>query len=416
MTSEAVPDPRLVRVLGSADLRWLVERVRRRAERGQPVQGTVTLTAATPAQREAVDRLLGRRTRYGAALTVRLDDVDDFLRRSGTHPDGLVSAVVALIGPLRDVGAEAERRDAAWRAAFDPLGGVVERRPALRSWLEGLQATGTVRRLAREPEAAAELLAACAAVVDALPCEPTSLGRFAERTLGSAHALDEGLPLTGLVFGAARALGSVPDGEGAAWRREVWASVGLLRDELSTTVLAVGLPGDPGSATGRVLGALAEAGEPAVLTLRQLTRDPPLLPLRGIRVSICENPVVVAEAADRLGWGVAPLVCTGGHPGAAAMTLLRAAVAAGASLRYHGDFDWGGLRIANVLFGRLPCTPWRYDTSAYRAAAEAGPGRALTGTRAEASWDAHLGTAMREIGRAVEEERVVDELVADLRA
>jgi uncharacterized protein (TIGR02679 family) len=84
-------------------------------------------------------------------------------------------------------------------------------------------------------------------------------------------------------------------------------------------------------------------------------------------------------------------------------------------LRYHGDFDWGGLRIANVLFGRLPCTPWRYETTAYRAAVEAGPGRALTSMPVEASWDAHLGTAMREIGRAVEEERVVDELVADLR-
>jgi uncharacterized protein (TIGR02679 family) len=380
------------------------------------VQGTVTLTAATPAQREAVDRLLGRRTRPGAALSVRLDDVDDVLRRSGAHPDGLVSAVVALTGPLRDVAAETARREAAWRAAFDPLHEAAARRPSLRPWLDVLQATGTVRRLAREPDDAARLLAQCAAVVDALPREPMSLGRFAERTLGSAHALDEGLPLTGLVFGAARSLGSVPDGEGAAWRREVWASVGLLRDELSTTVLTVGLPGDPGSVTGGVLGTLTAAGEPAVLTLRQLTRDPPVLPLRGVLVSVCENPVVVAEAADRLGAGVGPLVCTGGHPGAAAMALLRAAVAAGASLRYHGDFDWGGLRIANVLFGRLPCTPWRYDTAAYRAAVEAGRGRSLTGTPAEASWDAHLGTTMREIGRAVEEERVVDELVADIGA
>jgi hypothetical protein len=39
--------------------------------------------------------------------------------------------------------------------------------------------------------------------------------------------------------------------------REVWAGVGLLRDELSTTVLALGLPGDAVSATGRGLGRLA---------------------------------------------------------------------------------------------------------------------------------------------------------------
>ena len=83
-------------------------------------------------------------------------------------------------------------------------------------------------------------------------------------------------------------------------------------------------------------------------------------------------------------------------------------------MRYHGDFDWGGLRIANVLFGRLPCSPWRFDTAAYRAAVATGPGRALTGAGTEAVWDSGLGAAMREAGRAVEEERVVDDLVADL--
>ena len=173
-------------------------------------------------------------------------------------------------------------------------------RRSCRGWT-GCGRRAAVRRLAAAPDDAARLLTACATALAALPREPTSLCRFAERTFGSAHALDDGLPLTGLVFGAARALGGTPDGEGAAWRREVWASVGLLRDELSTTVLAVGLPGDPGSTTGRMLGALAAAGEPAVSTLRQLTRDPPRLPLHGVPVSVCENPVVVAEAADRLG-------------------------------------------------------------------------------------------------------------------
>ena len=89
-------------------------------------------------------------------------------------------------------------------------------------------------------------------------------------------------------------------------------------------------------------------------------------------MSVCENPVVVGEAADRLGAAAGPLVCIGGQPGAAAMTVLRAAVAAGATLRYHGDFDWGGVRIGNVLFDRLPLSPWRFDAASYRAAAGAG--------------------------------------------
>jgi uncharacterized protein (TIGR02679 family) len=271
-----------------------------------------------------------------------------------------------------------------------------------------------VRRAAGDPGTAAALVADLVAVLAALPVEPQPMGRFAERLLGSAHALDEGTPLTGLAFGAVRVLGRVPDGSGAAWRREVWASVGLLRDELSSTVLALGLPGDAATATGRMLGALAEGGEPAVLTLRQLTARPPRLDLADRVVSICENPVVVAAAADRLGAGCTPLVCTGGQPGAAVTALLRLAVGAGARLRHHGDFDWGGLRIGNLLGERLPVSPWRYDAAAYRAAAARGPGRPLVGVPVEARWDPELAAELRRIGSVVEEERVVDDLLDDL--
>jgi TIGR02679 family protein len=198
------------------------------------------------------------------------------------------------------------------------------------------------------------------------------------------------------------------------WRRGVWSGVGLLRDDLSSTVLTLGLPGDGSTPTGRALGILGAAGQPAVLTLRQLMRDPPAFALDGATVSVCENPVVVGVAADRLGAAAGPLVCVSGQPGAAAMHLLRLLAAGGARLRYHGDFDWGGLRIGNVLFGRLPLTPWRFDAGAYRAAATSGAGRELTGQPVDACWDPELTAAIRSLSRAVEEERVIDDLIADL--
>lgn len=405
--------PRLVRLLGVPELSWLVERVRRRLERNEPATGVVTLSTATPAQRDAVERLLGRRPRAGSGLSVRLDEVDEVVRRSGAHPAGLAAAVVALTGPVPDRAALAAEHDAAWAAAFAPLDAAVAGRPDLHGWADGLRATGAVRRVAPDGEAAAPLLGRLARAVAALPAVGEPFGRFAERVLGSAHALDADQPLAGLLFGAARALADVPDGRGAAWRREVWAAVGLVRDELSSTVLTLGLPGDPTTPTGRMLGALGEVGEPAVLTLRQLSRDPPRLALAGRVVSVCENPVVVAAAAERLGPGCAPLVCTSGQPGAAVMALLTAAHLAGATLRYHGDFDWGGLRIANVLFARLPCIPWRFDTASYRRVADGGS-HLLTGIPVAAGWDPDLDEAMHRHGWAVEEERVLDELVADL--
>ena len=52
------------------------------------------------------------------------------------------------------------------------------------------------------------------------------------------------------------------------------------------------------------------------------------------------------------------------------MLLLRALAAAGARLVHHGDFDWGGIRIGNVLHPRLPVVPWQFDAEAYIRAAK----------------------------------------------
>lgn len=411
---------RLARLLGHADLTWLVDRVRRRLERGETLDATVALTAPTPAQRSAVHRLLGRRPRPGATLTVALSTVDEVVRRSGACPGGLAAAVVALTGDVTVRAVAAADLDSRWRAGFGPLAQLVAERPELQEWYTRLHATGLVRRLTGTPEAATPLLAHLTLVLRHLPATGEPLGRFASRYAGGAHALDDDRPLTTLTLGAARALTGLPEGAGAEWRRELWAAVGLLRDDLSATVLTLGLPGDPTTATGRALAAWREAGQPVVLTLRQLVRDPPRLTGHlgpgSDSVSVCENPVVVSAAADHLGPACPPLICVGGQPGAAAMHLLRQLATAGANLRYHGDFDWGGVRIANHIFARLPARPWHFDTSAYRTAADSHADRhpPLSGVPALPSWDPDLGPLMAEIGLAVEEESVLDDLLTDL--
>ncbi|GAA1968872.1 hypothetical protein GCM10009754_47470 [Amycolatopsis minnesotensis] len=352
-------------------------------------------------------RLLGRRPRAGTALTVSLPAVDEVLRRSGASPDGLAAAVTALTGPITDRAAHTSALETAWRRAFAPLAAIIESRPPLADWYERLHATGLVRRLAGTPESAEPMLADLATVIAELPAPGEPLGTFAARTVRDAHGLDDGRPLTTLALGAARALAGLPD----AASRETWAAVGVLRDDVSSTVLTLGFPGDPHTATGRALAAFHAAGQPVVLTLRQLVRDPPRLVAQPI--SICENPVVVTTAADRLGPACTPLVCTNGQPGAAVMLLLRTLADTGADLRHHGDFDWGGIRIANVLFDRLPVRPWRFDTATYRNAATR-TGATLTGTPATASWDQNLTPAMTELGTKIEEELVLEDLITDL--
>lgn len=379
-------------------------------ERGQPLDTTVTLSGATSAQRVAVQRLLGRPPGPGTALSVSLPAVDDVVRRSGACPDGLAAAVIALTGNVVNRDAAADERERAWRAAFAPAADVVACRVELADWFAGIRRTGLVRRLAGTPEAATPLLADLTHVLRALPASGEPLGTFAARVCGGAHTLDDDRPLATLALGAARAISGMADGSGAQWRRQVWASVGVLCDDVSSTVLTLGLPGDPTTATGRALAALREVGQPMVLTLRQLVSDPAALSVR--RVFVCENPVVIATAADRLGAHCAPLVCTSGQPGVAVVHLLRQLADAGAELRYHGDFDWGGVRIGNTVFERLPAKPWRFEAADYRVAADRG--RSLSGPPVDARWDADLAAEMRATQLAVEEEHVLDDLLSDL--
>ncbi|MBB4895557.1 uncharacterized protein (TIGR02679 family) [Streptomyces olivoverticillatus] len=399
---------RLRRLLGDPDLAWLVERVRRRLEREQPLTGPVSLAAPTEGQRTAAELLLGRVPRAGRSLAVRLDAVDGVLRRSGVSPDGLAAAVEALTGPVVPLRQTRRNESRAWQEAYQPLQALGRDRPRFADWTTEPRTESLVRRLARTPEAAGPLTSDAAKVLRELPAEPAaSLPAFAARVLGSAHALDDGTPLATLTLSGIRALTGFPDGSGAAWRRDAWASAGLLRDELSSTVLTLNLRGTP------ALDWMAEAGEPCVLTLRQLAHQRPRATSPVVR--ICENPAVLAAAADACGADCPPLVCLQGQPSAAALTLLRHLHNGGARLLYHGDFDWGGLRIANVLLSHVPWRPWRYTATDYRAlAAAAAQLPPLTGTPAASPWDPALAQALSELGVRVEEEVALADLLADL--
>lgn len=409
---------RLDRLLGTPDLAWLVDRARRRMELGRGLNDSIVNNTPTEAERAAAARLLGRPLRPARSISVPLAAVDRVLRESGAWPDGLASAVVELTGPVTVRRAAEAARERAWQDAFAPLAAAVCARPELELWYEDLHGRGLVSRLSSgNPATAAPMLADLARVVSMLPAEDESLSTFAARVLADAHALDDDRPLSTLALGAARALAGREPGSGAPWRRETWAAVGLLKDDLSSQVLALGLPGDAATATGRALAALHAAGQPAVLTLRQLARDAPEPLPPGTRVFVCENPSVVAAAADRFGEDCPPLVCVGGQPSAAAVKLLSLLAHGDAALLYHGDFDWGGLRIAAGLHARIAWRPWRFDSAAYRSALNEHPGTTplpLPSAVPAAVWDPDLPAAMIHEGRRVEEELVLADLLADL--
>jgi hypothetical protein len=70
-----------------------------------------------------------------------------------------------------------------------------------------------------------------------------------------------------------------------------------------------------------------------------------------------------------------------------------------------------------VLHRRLAVESWQFDTEAYMSATDAVAARqSLVGAPVHASWDPRLSETMRRAGRRIEEELVLDGLLADLAA
>lgn len=358
-------------ILARPALARLWAKARERLERrGGVVGGAVAIDDPRPDERDAIAALLGWRRAPHAPLRVRLDVLDRELQASRVRR-GLVEVLESLGGPLADLPAER----AAARAGWDELWGEARAHPAsadpaIAAWLGDLRSTGLLKRIA--PGREREMLLAALGLVARLPAADTRLSILAGEAAGDSHALDPGRPLATLVLRclAARA-GRAPPAS-AEDRRLLWAEAGVLAGDVSSDVLALNLPAPGGGPVHRWLREFSGMGEPVRLTLRQIAAAPVRLE-GGRRVFACENPTVVAEAADRLGPSCSPLVCVEGMPTTAALLLLEQLDAGGAAVAYHGDFDWGGLRAGNSVFRRIGAEPWRYTTRRPRAG---GAGRA----------------------------------------
>ena len=391
---------RLERLLGGPDLGGLRERLRRRYELGR-TGDTFTLGTISAHERRALEGLLGQRARPAGSMQLSVAELNKALSRAGLATS-LQDALEQLDGPIRQIAAERASQAARWEAAFAAC-----KSAPLTALIGGSAGRGLVKRLAgADPDRGKVLLEAAARVIECLPAAGVPLSHLAAQALGDSHALDESRPAATLVVAALR-------GAGIDERpRDFWAKWGVLVGELASPALVLNLSADTDTPGGRLVQKALESGEPLHLSLRMLLRAPPRWRVNGRRVLVCENPAVVAMAADRLGTRCAPLVCTDGMPSAAQRVLLGQLAAADAILHYHGDFDWPGLTIANFVIRSFKAQPWRFRSDDYIAT----EGRPLEGTLVAADWDSALAPKMAEHGYALDEEAVMDQLLHDLTA
>ena len=389
---------RLQRLLGGAELAGLRQRLRKRYAISETPFDGFTLGQLTTAERDALTGLLGRRRSNQKSLRLSHEQLDAALRGAELAND-LCSALECLDGPIVDTRAARERARRAWAGVFAEAANV-----ALADALADSRAQGLLKRLAgQDIDTARRLIGQTETVLARLPAPGIARARLAADTLGDAHALDPSRPVATLIR-------RVLDGSRQHERmRDLWAEQGVLVNELAKPVVVLNLQANGDGVADQLIAAARTAGEPLHLSLRLLARNTPNW-LSSQTIHICENPEVLAAAADALGARCAPLVSIDGQLSAAPRTLLDQLAAAGCDFYYHGDYDWPGITIANGIIARYGASPWRYSARHY--APDHGP--RLAGEPVEAVWDATLAPRMGAAGIAVHEESQLDGLIHDL--
>jgi len=395
---------RLEATLGKPELQWLVDRLRRKLERGEPLDGRIVLTDSSAGQRDAICKLFGKPAQIGSTIAVKLPELERLLRH-GEICASLREAVEALAGPIRNLREERRLLEEHWHMLFDAARERLRDDAYLTVWIDRLERTGLLRRLGGDADSAKKLLVSAMDIAQRLPAKGIPIAELAAVSTGDSHAFDAGRPLASLIL----QLASDSEMED---RRDLWASLGVLCDELSAPVLTLNLMSSSDGITARALRLHSEAGEPYRLSTRQLLREMPVFDVaKHATVYVCENPTVVAAAASRLGPKSGPIVCTEGQPRTACRVLLERLTKSGIALAYHGDFDWPGIQIANVIYRRHRFMPWRFSVADYRR--QSGT-LSLAGAPIEAAWDPDLCRAMIEDGYAIHEEQVLEILLLDL--
>jgi uncharacterized protein (TIGR02679 family) len=294
----------------------------------------------------------------GTTFRTTLSRLETAITAAGGDPDAVLTDAVGTAP--RDLPGESrahrERRIAfgAWLLGHP----VVRAYAGLGDWAAHVGRVGTPG-----PDDRA-LVTTALDVIAALPrSPPVALSTLAAQLLaGDAHGLDRDRPLRRLVTTI------------LSWRaghfdrrldpveaRELWLGDGIEIDPLSCTVLTLGLAPDGDEPLPRALRALR--GQAVVLTYGQLRTAQRLHCPQDRTVFTCENPVVVRAAELTLGTSCPPLICTGGWPNAAVLTLVDDLHAAGATIHHHGDADAAGVMILDHLAARLGASPWRLEAS-----------------------------------------------------
>lgn len=410
---------RLITIFSASGWQRFVATLKRYRDRGKPLPAAFALPNATDDERRSCARLLRlRQPPAGSTLRYDLKRIAEALAMQDIHADW-PALLESLCGPVPAEVIISQENRRAWDK-FWPLASALAAEqlfPLSAEWLQSIRRDGSLVRLSKgDASLALERLRMACAVLAALPLADEPLPGAAARLCGNSHALDSDSPLSALILRSLAMQRSMPVPDRSDDRRRLWEQFGVICDDLSAPVLTLNLRLSGPSLLCRLVAEASEEGQPLHLTNRliassdwsQITCPP--------NVFICENPTILALAACRLGPSCPPMVCVNGEPRSTSRSLLRWLRERGATLGYHGDFDWPGIAIAARLFCELGAQPWLFSDVDYEDAVRAGRYRLLSGAPVETPWNPPLSRAMKLHAKAVDEEAVADLLMGSLQA
>jgi uncharacterized protein (TIGR02679 family) len=371
----------------------VVEAIRRRAQRGAQLDNGSLQVRLGDDERRQVARLLG--TSWDVSgRPVSLQALGRGLAEHGFTVRQFVEALDGrpMVARRDAVAAEQRATEEERSRVVEVLGSAGIAVEAVEAWFSrpGAPRLGTGK--------ASALANGIAGVWPRLPWTgpPTRLAALAALATGDAHGLDYATDLGRAVARLIAATAGVarPTRPGREWRA-AWAAAGVRCDTVSSRVLTLNVPLD--------ITAGHRRGAPLWLTLRDLIGSWRFAPA-PTRLCVCENPTVVEAAADELGAGCAPLVCTDGVPSLAALDLVAGAADLGIDIHVRADFDPTGFVIVDTLRSVAPAaSTWRFDTDTYAAYFDLAPDGTTTAAQLR---DRH--------GHDLHEEALLPSLLDDL--
>ena len=346
-------------------------------------------------ERAALASLVGRKGGVAASISIDVSAVDRALSDAGIAPS-LRNALELLDGPIIHHQTELSRIRDRWASV---LAGCSH--TDLIAYLSSPVNFGVLKRLSgNQPDSASLICIQAEDILRRLPAAGVPRAQIAAELLGDAHGLDSARPVATLTLAVLRSPSAAETGDD----RDIWAAVGILVNELAKPALFLNVP---------CSGLPVSPGEPQYASLRLLARRPPEWAVANRPILVCENPNLVAILADQLRTACPPVVCVDGHLGAAQRTILKQLKESGAELRYHGDYDWSGISIANYVIAKYGAVPWHFSAVDYVAAAKSAPQFAIphNGRPVIASWDADLTPAMIKTGIKIDEEAIAERII-----